>query len=62
VNDLWSALGLVLVLEGALYALFPQRMITIVQQLAHVPPASLRAMGLLSVALGWLCVKLVRGD
>jgi len=60
-DDLWVALGLVLVIEGVLYALFPQRMITMIQQLVHLPPASLRAMGLLSVAIGWLCVKLVRG-
>ncbi|MDQ6963911.1 MAG: DUF2065 domain-containing protein [Mariprofundales bacterium] len=60
-DDLWAALGLVLVLEGAIYALFPQRMIMIIQQISHIPPVSLRVMGLISVALGWLCVKLVRG-
>jgi len=45
-----------------LYALFPQRMITMAQQIPQVPPAALPAMGLLSVAIGWLCVKLVRGS
>ncbi len=60
-DDLWAALGLVMVIEGALYALFPQRMIMMAQQLSRVSPAALRAAGLLSVAVGWLCVKLVRG-
>ncbi len=60
-DDLWVAMGLVLVLEGALYALFPNQMIAMMRRLPEAPPAALRAMGLLSVALGWLCVKLVRG-
>ncbi len=60
-EDLFAALGLVLVLEGALYALFPQGMINAMRRLPDIPPASLRLMGLLSVALGWLLVKLVRG-
>lgn len=59
-DDLWAALGLLLVLEGALYALFPQTMIDVMRRLPGVPPASLRLMGLLAVALGWLLVKWVR--
>ncbi|RMH52792.1 MAG: DUF2065 domain-containing protein [Zetaproteobacteria bacterium] len=60
-EDLWTALGLVMVIEGSLYALFPQQMIRVAGQLSRAQPAALRAAGLLSVALGWLCVKLVRG-
>ncbi len=48
-------------IEGALYSLFPERMIAMAKQLCHVPPRTLRVVGLLSVAIGWLCVKLVRG-
>ncbi len=59
-KDLWAALGLVLVLEGALYALFPRRMIEFMRQIPELPPAALRAAGLLAVALGWLVVWLVR--
>jgi hypothetical protein len=60
-DDLFAALGLVLVLEGALYALFPQGMINALRKLPDISPASLRLMGLVSVALGWLLVKLIRG-
>ncbi len=59
-NDLWAALGLVLVLEGAAYALFPGKMIDMMRKLPHVPLAVLRAMGIAAVAVGWLLVWLVR--
>jgi len=60
VNDLWSAIGLVLVLEGALYALFPAQMIDMMRRLPALPPAVLRLFGLTAVAIGWLVVWLVR--
>ncbi len=59
-KDLWAALGLVLVLEGAAYALFPGKMITLMQQLPKLSPARLRAMGIAAVAIGWLLVWFVR--
>lgn len=59
-DDLLAAMGLVLVIEGALYALFPQAMINTMKRLPEIPPASLRMMGLASVALGWLLVKWIR--
>jgi len=61
VSDLWAALGLVLVIEGALYALFPEKMLGMLEQLRSVPPAVLRATGIAGVGLGWLIVWLVRG-
>jgi uncharacterized protein YjeT (DUF2065 family) len=60
-DDLLAAMGLVLVIEGALYALFPQAMINTMKRLPDIPPASLRMMGLMSVAVGWLLVKWIRG-
>lgn len=60
-DDLLAAMGLVLVIEGALYALFPQAMINTMKRLPEIPPASLRMMGLASVAIGWLLVKWIRG-
>jgi len=60
VKDLWTALGLVLVIEGALYALFPHRMIELMRQIPELPPAALRAAGILAVALGWLVVWFAR--
>lgn len=59
-SDLWAALGLVLVLEGALYALFPQQMIAMLKRLPEVPPAVLRLIGLAGIGAGWLIVWLVR--
>jgi uncharacterized protein YjeT (DUF2065 family) len=60
VDDLLAAMGLVLVIEGALYALFPQAMINTMKRLPEIPPASLRMTGLAAVALGWLLVKWIR--
>ncbi|HKJ83735.1 MAG TPA: DUF2065 domain-containing protein [Mariprofundaceae bacterium] len=59
-DDLWAALGLVLVLEGAAYALFPRQMVRMIQQLPQVPPSVLRVMGIAAVAMGWLVVWVVR--
>jgi len=60
-DDLWIALGLVMLLEGALYALFPNQMIEMMRKLPEIPPAVLRVMGIVGVALGWLVVHMVRG-
>jgi len=60
VSDLWVALGLVLVLEGAMYALFPHQMIEMLMKLPEVPPAILRVIGLVGVAIGWVIVWFVR--
>jgi len=59
-QDLWTALGLVLLLEGALYALFPSQMIEMMRKLPDVPPSALRIMGIIAVTIGWLVVRLVR--
>ena len=61
-NDLWAALGLVLVLEGAAYALFPAKMTDMMRQIPDIPVAALRIMGMIAVAIGWLVVWLVRGQ
>ncbi|MFQ5518454.1 MAG: DUF2065 domain-containing protein [Mariprofundus sp.] len=59
-DDLWVALGLVLVLEGAMYALFPQQMIDMIKKLPEVPPGMIRLSGLVALTLGWLLVKFIR--
>jgi len=59
-SDLWVALGLVLVLEGAMYTLFPAQMIEMMRRLPQLPPASLRVFGIMAVAAGWLIVWWVR--
>jgi len=60
-QDLWAALGLVILLEGALYALFPNQMIEMMRKLPDISPTALRVMGIAGVALGWFVVHMVRG-
>jgi hypothetical protein len=60
-SDLAVALGLVLVIEGLLWALAPgfgRRMLDLASQM---PESSLRMTGATAVALGVLIVWLVRG-
>jgi len=59
-DDLWTALGLVLVIEGAIYALFPQAMIDMMRRLPDIPPRSVRLAGIIAVAIGWMVVRFIR--
>jgi len=59
--DLGAALGLMLVLEGAMYALFPDGMRRMTAQVSLLPPGQLRIAGLCLAALGFAVVALVRG-
>lgn len=61
-SDLWVALGLVLVLEGLAYAIFPGGMRRALAELLKLPEGQVRAMGLFSAALGVFVVWLVRGS
>src|ERR1700746_673815 len=45
-RDLWTALALVLVIEGALYTLFPEGMKRAAARALAVPPQTLRLAGL----------------
>jgi uncharacterized protein len=60
-SDVFAAIGLVLVLEGALYALFPRLMKQLAAQAVETPGETLRVAGLVSAALGVGVVWLVRG-
>jgi uncharacterized protein len=60
-DDLWVALGLILAIEGALYALFPAGMRRVVAEVLQQPDERLRRFGLLAAALGVGIVWLVRG-
>jgi uncharacterized protein YjeT (DUF2065 family) len=59
-KDLWTALALVLVIEGILYALFPEGMKRMVAQMLAVPPPVLRAAGLAAACIGVGAVWLMR--
>ena len=56
-----AAVGLLLVIEGALYALFPVFMKRMAAQVIETPGDTLRTVGLISAALGVGCVWIVRG-
>lgn len=60
-EDLLTALGLMLVIEGALYALFPEGMQRMIQQVLEASPGLLRGAGLGAAVLGFVVVWLIRG-
>jgi uncharacterized protein YjeT (DUF2065 family) len=60
-SDIATAIGLVLALEGALYALFPDLMKRMAAQIIHSPGDTLRVAGVVSAAIGVGLVWLVRG-
>jgi len=59
-RDLSTAIALVLVIEGILYALFPQGMKRMAMRAMAVPPQVLRASGLLAATIGVGLVWLLR--
>ncbi len=59
--ELLSALGLAIVLEGALYAVFPNVARNMAMTIAGSSAASLRRAGLLAAVMGVALVWLVRG-
>lgn len=59
-RDLWTALALVLVIEGIIYALLPETMKRVAARVTVTPPQVLRIAGLLSAAIGVFLVWLVR--
>jgi hypothetical protein len=60
-SDLVAALGLVLVIEGLVWAAFPSLTTRILQAVAETPEPAMRLFGVASIALGVLIVWLVRG-
>jgi len=59
-RDLCTGLALVLVIEGILYALFPEGMKRVAARAMVVPPQILRAAGLLAAAIGVVIVWQLR--
>ncbi|HWE18103.1 MAG TPA: DUF2065 domain-containing protein [Hyphomicrobiaceae bacterium] len=60
-TDLLAAGGLVLVIEGLLWAAAPQLGLRLLMTAAQTPEATLRMMGTAAVAAGIIIVWLVRG-
>lgn len=59
--DLLTACALVLVIEGVLYALFPDGMRNMMARAMEIPSGTLRAAGLAAALVGLFCVWLIRG-
>ena len=60
-SEVIAAVGLILALEGALYALFPDVMRRMAAQVVQMPGDTLRMVGVVSAAAGVAVVWLVRG-
>jgi uncharacterized protein YjeT (DUF2065 family) len=60
VRDLGTAVALVLVIEGVLYALFPEGMKQLMVQMLSVPPGTLRIAGLAAACVGVALAYLAR--
>ncbi len=59
-TDLLTALALVFVIEGAIYALFPATMRRILARLPETSDSLLRTTGLIAVAVGVFAVWVIR--
>jgi uncharacterized protein len=59
-RDLGTGLALVLVIEGILYAAFPEGMKKVAARAMLVPPQAMRAAGLMVAAFGVVIVWLLR--
>ena len=60
-TDLLVALGLAMVIEGLLYALFPEGMKRLMERLLSLPSEQVRSAGLFFAAVGVGLVWLLRG-
>lgn len=60
-DDLFTALALVIVIEGMLYALFPGFAKRMANEVLGMPESALRSVGLVAVAAGVFFVWLLRG-
>ena len=60
-TDFLAALGLVFVIEGLVFAAFPETAKRAVAVMAQTPDQGLRLVGLFSAVVGLLILWLVRG-
>ncbi len=60
-SELISAIGMVLVIEGIVWAAFPGMALKMLQTASQTPEQTLRTIGLSVLAAGVLVIWLVRG-
>ncbi len=61
-HTLGQAAGLAVLLEGAVYFLFAERMPAVLRQLAESPPMVLRILGAVAMAIGLALVFLFKSS
>ena len=59
--ELFSALALVLVLEGLVYAAFPEQMKKLLASIQSMPASTIRAAALACAGVGLVLLWLLRG-
>lgn len=59
--DFLTAIGLMLVLEGSLYALMPDQMKKTMIEAIKLPAATLRMIGLTVAVFGFIIIAVLRG-
>lgn len=59
-TDLFTALGLVLVVEGILFAAFPNGARRAMYEVARAPSDQVRIVGIVSAIVGFIVVYIVR--
>lgn len=59
-SDLWAALALAIIIEGLLYAAFPEQMKRMIMQVLEMPSHQLRWVALGVAGLGLVLLAAVR--
>ncbi len=59
-TDLFAALALAIVLEGLLYAAFPEHMKRFIATIIELPTARIRTFALIAAAIGLVLLGIVR--
>ena len=59
-KDLITALGLLLFIEGLLFAIFPTRIKNMIKVIENIPETKLRSAGIFFLILGFLIVWYIK--
>jgi uncharacterized protein YjeT (DUF2065 family) len=57
---LFLLIGLILIIEGVPYFVFPDKMKIWMKRIQEVPDTQLRMMGLVAIVIGWIMVYLFK--
>ena len=60
-NELIIAIGLLFVIEGLLYSIFPDQMKSMMQKMKDIPSSNLRTGGLFFALIGFIIVWSIKG-